>query len=89
MSKDSLRIVVDNIDQKALTYLNTQGQAVVEGTTVTMYELRSKPSEVNSELTKRGYSVSELVRTSSNLEDYFFRVIGEHDSSTFAKGVGG
>ncbi|MDG6953537.1 MAG: ABC transporter ATP-binding protein [Nitrososphaerota archaeon] len=85
-SKDSLRIVVDNIDQRAAEYLNTQGQALVEGKTVTMYDLKAKPSEINSELTKRGYSVSELVRTSSNLEDYFFRLIGEHDAS-FSQGA--
>ena len=86
-SKDSLRIVVDNLDQKAISFLNTLGQATVQNNTVTMYDLKAKPSVVNSELAKMGYAVSELIRVSSSLEDYFFRIIGEQGAPTPTAGA--
>lgn len=73
---ESLRIVIGNIDQKAVEYLKTLGQVAVDGSSVTLKGYGGEPATISMELARMGYAVSEFVRVNESLEDYFFRIIG-------------
>ena len=75
--EESLRIVINNIDQRVISYLETLGELKVEGSTVILSKFNAEPSAISTELAKMSYAVSEFTRINTSLEDYFFRLIGE------------
>ena len=72
-----IRVVIQNINDSALSYLNSLGQTQVQGKTVTLSGYSGDSAQLNSELVKRGYLVSELGYEGSSLEDYFFKIVAE------------
>ncbi len=80
-SEESLRIVINNIDQRVISYLKTLGQLKVEDNTVILSNFNAEPSAISTELAKMGYAVSEFTRINTSLEEYFFRLIGEAGSA--------
>jgi ABC-2 type transport system ATP-binding protein len=73
-----LKIVISNLNDDALSYIKTLGGEVrVDGKTVILSDFRGDSAQVNAELVKRGFLVQELSFEKSNLEEYFFKVIGE------------
>lgn len=70
-------ITIQNLDDDALAYLRTLGEVAVEGLTVRLSGSTIDPSEINAELSKRGYRVSQLVQEKTGLEESFFKLIGE------------
>jgi ABC-2 type transport system ATP-binding protein len=73
----SVRIVIGNIDQRAVEYLKTLGQVGVDGNTVTVRGYDGESSAVLMELAKMGFVVNEFAHVNESLEDYFFKVIGK------------
>ena len=73
----SLKLVVPGLDERALSYLKGLGDIRVEGETVFITGTDAEPAEVNAQLSKMGYSVSELGKHKQGLEDYFMKLIGE------------
>jgi ABC-2 type transport system ATP-binding protein len=71
-----IRIVIKNLDDQALSYLRTLGDVRTEGSAVLLAS-DAEPSQVNAELLKRGYQVSEFAQQKEGLEDYFLNLIGE------------
>ncbi len=71
-----LRITIENLDAAAVVYLGSLGTARVEGTTVLLADPQLGPSEINAELGRRGYRVSELRLEGTSLEAYFFQLLG-------------
>ena len=73
---ESLRVVMDRVDQRAVEYLKTLGEVTVDGNRVAVKGFSGDPGGVSTQLAKMGYSVSEFARVNESLEDYFFRLIG-------------
>ena len=74
--KHVLRLSVENLDAAALEYLASVGEPRVEGSSVVLSAPRVTTAELNAELNRRGYRVSELRAESESLEAYFLRLIG-------------
>lgn len=75
-----IAITFENLDDRALEYLKNLGEVSVEGQTVRLSAPRSEASEINVELAKRGYKVSQLVQEKAGLEESFFRLINEAEA---------
>ncbi len=72
----TLRIVIPNLDPKALDYLGTVGELRTEGTTVSIARPTAATHEVVAELVRRGYQVAECRVETTSLEAYFLELIG-------------
>jgi len=79
-----LAITIQNLDDGALAYLRAMGEVAVDGQTVRLSASRAESSEINVELAKRGYRVSQLVQEKAGLEEGFFKLIKEADGGTSA-----
>jgi ABC-2 type transport system ATP-binding protein len=77
MGTSVIAITIENLDDGAIEYLKTIGQVAVDGQTVRLSASRTEASEINMELSKRGYKVSELVPEKAGLEEGFFKLIKE------------
>ena len=75
-------ITIQNLDDAALAYLGTVGDVSVDGQTVRLSAARSEASDINAELAKRGYRVSQLVQEKTGLEEIFFKLIGEAEGGS-------
>jgi len=72
-----LKMVIQNLNDDALSYLRGLGQIQVQGRTVLLSGFKGESAQVNAELVKRGFLVSELSHETSTLEEYFFKIVGE------------
>ncbi len=73
----SMKIVVTNLDDRALTYLKELGDLRVEGNAVFLVSKNTDTARVNSDLLRMGYQVSEISQQKEGLEEYFLKLIGE------------
>ncbi|MGI0084358.1 MAG: ABC transporter ATP-binding protein [Nitrososphaerales archaeon] len=80
-SGGSLKIVIQNLNDDALGYLRTLGEVKVESNTVTLSNFSVDPTQVNSELIKRGFLIREFSFEKTSLEEYFFKLVSAADSS--------
>ena len=71
-----VRIVFRKVDDAALEYLRGVGGVRVEDNTVFL-STASDAAEINAELIRRGYQISEFGAQKEGLEDYFLDLIGE------------
>lgn len=72
------KIVVENLDQKALTLLEKYGTPEAKGNVVKIRNIESetfKYYEINAELVKAGYYVSHFEITGADLESYFLKMV--------------
>lgn len=72
------KIIVDNLDQKALTLLEKYGTPEKKGNTVILRNIDSdatKYHEINAELVGAGYFVSHFDVTGLDLESYFLKLV--------------
>jgi ABC-2 type transport system ATP-binding protein len=73
----SVRMVVENIDERLSDRLRGTGEVRIEGNSVTISDFRGDRAELNYQLAKEGYRISDFTVQKSGLEDYFLRLIGE------------
>jgi ABC-2 type transport system ATP-binding protein len=71
-----LRIVIQNMSPDALNYLKTKGEVNSDANTVFLSNFAADPTEISTELIKRGFLIREFSIQKSNLEDYFFKLVG-------------
>jgi ABC-2 type transport system ATP-binding protein len=71
-----LKIVIQNLNDDALGYLRTLGEVRVEGNTIWLSNFVVDPTQVSTELIKRGFLIREFNVEKSNLEEYFFKLVG-------------
>jgi len=72
----TLRIKAKNFDERGLAYLKDVGEVRVEGGTVFLSLRDADPAQVNTELVKMGYDVTEFSQQKEGLEDYFLGLVG-------------
>jgi ABC-2 type transport system ATP-binding protein len=73
----TLRVSIEDLDERALSYLADYGTVRREGLTVWVHDFRGKPSDISFELARRGYHLSKLDLQAPSLEDVFFDLILE------------
>jgi ABC-2 type transport system ATP-binding protein len=72
-----LRMVIQNLNDDALGYLRTMGVVKLEsGNTVLLSNFVVDPTQISTELVKRGFLIKEFSLEKSNLEEYFFGLVG-------------
>jgi ABC-2 type transport system ATP-binding protein len=75
-SAQVLRIVIQNVSADALNYLQSMGEArVKDRNTVFLSNFAADPTQISTELIKRGFLVREFSLEKSNLEGYFFKLV--------------
>jgi ABC-2 type transport system ATP-binding protein len=72
----SLKIVIQNLNDDALGYLRTLGEVRIEGNTIWLSNFVTDPAQISTELIKRGFLIREFNVERSNLEEYFFKLVG-------------
>jgi ABC-2 type transport system ATP-binding protein len=72
----TIRVVVDNIDDRALSFLKGFGEVRLEGNVVLLSWKGTDTAQLNSDLLRMGYRVSEFSVQKEGLEDYFLKLIG-------------
>jgi ABC-2 type transport system ATP-binding protein len=78
----ALRMTVTNLNEDGLGYLRTLGTVKVESDlNLTLSGFQGDPSTISTELAKRGFIIREFAFEKSSLEDYFFKLVNEADSS--------
>jgi ABC-2 type transport system ATP-binding protein len=83
----SLMIVIQNLNDDALGYLRTLGEVRIEGNTIWLSNFLVDPTQISTELIKRGFLIREFNVERSNLEEYFFKLIGEPADSSSGTGT--
>ena len=73
----SVRMVVENVDGRLADRLRGMGEVRMEGNGVTISDFKGDRAELNYQLAKEGYRISDFTVQKSGLEDYFLRLIGE------------
>jgi len=73
----ALKIVIKNLDDKAIDILKSYGEVTVEGNTVIVKGSNIEPSDINLGLSKQGYLIDSFTYEKVGLEDYFLSLIGE------------
>jgi ABC-2 type transport system ATP-binding protein len=71
-----LKMVIQNLNDDALGYLRTMGQVRIEGNTVWLSDFVVDPTQISTELIKRGFLIREFNLEKSSLEEYFFKLVG-------------
>jgi ABC-2 type transport system ATP-binding protein len=71
-----LKIVIQNLNDDALGYLRTLGEVRIDGNTIWLSNFVVDPTQVSTELIKRGFLIREFNVEKSNLEEYFFKLVG-------------
>jgi ABC-2 type transport system ATP-binding protein len=82
-----LKIVIQNLNDDGLGYLRTLGEVKIDGNNVWLSDFVADPAQVNSELIKRGFLVREFNIQKSNLEDYFFKLVGVTPADVATEGA--
>jgi ABC-2 type transport system ATP-binding protein len=81
-SKGVLRMTIPNLNEGGVDYLRTLGTVGVESkSSVTLSGFEVDPSVVSTELMKRGFLLQEFSAEKSDLEEYFFKLVGESKRS--------
>lgn len=80
--KGILRIVLQNANDDALSYLKTLGPVELQGNAIVLSGFSGDSSQVNAELVKRGFLVKEISHDKTGLEQYFFDLIGRTDTGS-------
>ncbi len=76
-----LKIVMQNLNDNALGYLRTLGEVKIEGKdTAFLSNFSVDPTQVNTELIKRGLLIREFSFERSSLEEYFFELVSSTDA---------
>jgi ABC-2 type transport system ATP-binding protein len=75
--KAAIKVVVPNLDEKALNFMRGLGDLRVEGNTAFLIAKGLSTTRVNTELQKMGYEVSEISQQKEGLEEYFLHLIAE------------
>jgi ABC-2 type transport system ATP-binding protein len=77
-----LRMTIPNLNEGALDYLRTLGTVnVMDKSNVTLFGFEADSSVISTELMKRGFLLREFSVEKSDLEEYFFKLVGESKSS--------
>jgi ABC-2 type transport system ATP-binding protein len=71
----AIRIVIPNLDQGAVTFLQSLGEVKVEGNSITLMGFKDDPAHINAQLAQRGYAPSEFASQRAGLEEYFINLI--------------
>jgi ABC-2 type transport system ATP-binding protein len=71
----TLRIVISNLDQGAIAYLQSLGEVKIEDKTATLTGFKDDPAHINAELARRGYPPTEFASQKAGLEEYFISLI--------------
>ncbi len=71
-----VRMVIRNVDDKALAYLRGLGELRVENGALFLTS-KTDPARLNSDLVRRGYEVTEFAVQREGLEEYFLKLVGE------------
>ncbi len=71
-----LKMVIQNLNDDALGYLRTMGEVRVEGNTIWLSNFVVDPTQISTELIKRGFLIREFSLEKSSLEEYFFKLVG-------------
>jgi ABC-2 type transport system ATP-binding protein len=71
-----LRLVVTNLNDDGLGYLRSLGEVKSEGITIWLSNFSIDPTQISTELVRRGFFLREFSLQRSNLEDYFFKLVG-------------
>jgi ABC-2 type transport system ATP-binding protein len=73
-----LRMVIQNLNDDALGYLGTMGEVrySLNDKTVWLSKFVVDPTEISTELIKRGFLIREFNLEKSSLEEYFFKLVG-------------
>lgn len=77
-----LKMVIQNVNEDALRYLRTLGEVKLEGNTILLANFMVDPTQISTELIKRGFLIREFSLGMSSLEDYFFRLVGAPSGGT-------
>ncbi|MGB9728573.1 MAG: ABC transporter ATP-binding protein [Thermoprotei archaeon] len=72
----SVRLVLDKIDEKVVKIISDFGNVKIEGNHIMIHNFNGDTSELTQKLISEGYKVYEINKTSGNLEDVFFQIIG-------------
>ena len=72
----TIRLVLRNADERALSYLKSIGETEVDGDAV-LIRSGMDTGKLNHELSTMGYEVTEISSRKEGLEDYFLSLIGE------------
>ncbi len=72
----SVRLVLDKIDEKVIKIISDFGNVKIEGNHIIIHNFNGDTSELTQKLISEGYKVYEINKTSGNLEDVFFQIIG-------------
>jgi ABC-2 type transport system ATP-binding protein len=75
VGESAIRIVVNNIDDRCVSYLRGLGEVKVDFHTVFLKSAHKEPAELNSELVKMGYEVAEVSIQKEGLEQYFLKLV--------------
>lgn len=78
-SGGELKIVIKNLNEGALEYLRTLGEVSVvqdRKDTVILSKFTVDPTQISTELVRRGYLIGEFTLGRSSLEEYFFKIVG-------------
>ena len=76
-----LRIVLQNPNDDAISYLKTLGGSLkVQGNEIVLLDFHGDSSQVNAELVKKGIPVREIKFEKTGLEEYFFELIKSADA---------
>ncbi|MGI0079767.1 MAG: ABC transporter ATP-binding protein [Nitrososphaerales archaeon] len=82
-----LKIVIQNLNDDALGYLRTLGEVRIEGNTIWLSSFVTDPTQISTELIKRGFLIREFSVERSNLEEYFFKLVGVPTDGSSTTGV--
>lgn len=76
-----LHMTIPNLDEKGLAFLRTLGEVnVVDKSSVTLSGFATDPSAISAELMKRGFLLREFSFEKSDLEEFFFKLVGNSAS---------
>ena len=79
-------MTIPNLNESGLDYLRTLGTVSVESeSSIVLSGFEADPSEVSAELMKKGYLLREFSVQKSDLEEYFFRLVGASSGPEQAK----
>ena len=79
--KGVLRIILQNPDEDAISYLKTLGGDLqVQRNEIVLSDFHGDSSQVNAELVRKGIPVREIKYEKTGLEEYFFDLIKGADA---------
>ena len=83
-----LKIVIQNLREDALVYLKTLGDVKTEGSTVWLSNFAVDPTQISTELIKKGFLIREFNLEKSSLEEYFFNLVGVNPNQSISSAAG-